>query len=109
MYFFCHHKEHLHLFRLHVLFLYTEKESVEDSKPAPAIPSGVSQTLIQYSTVQYSTVQYGTDLDAAGVVPGEEEVALDVECDAVDVVAVPSQLLGGNIPLKSYGLKNKMS
>ena len=47
----------------------------------------------QYSTVQYSTVQYSTDLDAAGVVSGEEEVTLDVECDAVDVVAVSSQLL----------------
>ena len=47
------------------------------------------------------------DLDAAGVVPGEEEVALNVECDAVDVVAVSSQLLGGNIPVNSYGLKTK--
>ena len=81
---------------------------MEDSKPAPAIPSGVSQTLIQnstvhYSTLQYSTVQYCTDLDAAGVVSGEEEVALDVECDAVDMVAVSSQLLRGYVLLKSYG------
>ena len=68
---------------------------MEDSKPAPAIPSGVSQTLIQNSTVHYSTVHYIplTHLDAAGVVPREEEVALDVECHTVDVVAVSSQLL----------------
>ena len=61
----------------------------------PQLP-WVQYSTEQYNTVQYSTLQYSavqTDLDAAGVVSGEEEVALDVECDAVDVVAVSSQLL----------------